>query len=204
MYFIAVTGGIASGKSTVARHLEKLGAARIDSDQVAREVVEPGEQAYLKIIEAFGEEVLNEDRTLNRAKLGEIIFNDAEQRAVLNSIVHPAIRERTNLKLERFAGHDNAVVIYEIPLLVEAKDGYRFDRVVTVEAGEQAQLQRLVELRGMTPEQAQARLASQSTRQQREELADVIIDSSGTLSETLAQTEDFWYSLESNSSDPIH
>lgn len=204
MYFIAVTGGIASGKSTVARHLERLGAARIDSDQVAREVVEPGEPAYLQIIEAFGDEVLNEDRTLNRAKLGEIIFNDAAQRTVLNAIVHPAIRQRTNQKLERFVNQDNAVVIYEIPLLVEAKDGYVFDAVVTVEAGEEEQLKRLVELRGMTLEQAQARLASQSTRQQREELADVIIDSSGSLASTLAQTEAFWRSLESNSSDPIH
>ena len=192
MYRIAVTGGIASGKTTVSKHFEQLGAPRIDADIVAREVVEPDQPALVDIRAHFGNTVINPDGSLNRAELGKIVFGNPEALEQLNAIVHPQVRERTKFLMEQAEAQGHPLVIYDVPLLAESAKPLAFDIVVTVEAGPEVQLQRLIELRGMSAAEAQARINAQASRAEREAIADYVIDSSGTLDETLAQTELLW------------
>ena len=195
MYLIGLTGGIASGKSTVARRLAELGAVHVDADVLAREVVEPGTPALAEIAETFGPSVINPDGSLNRAALGAIIFSDPERRATLNAITHPAVWRRAKQLFDAAQAHDrNAVVVYDVPLLVEASADrpMRFDLIVVVHADTETRLSRLVELRGMTRAEASHRLNSQATDTERLAIADVVIDSNGTLEHTLAQTDELW------------
>ena len=192
MYLIGLTGGIASGKSVVAKRLAEHGAIHVDADLLAREVVEPGTPALARIREDFGETVLADDGSLNRAALGALIFTDPDARSRLNAITHPAVWA---LAKERFdaAGPDD-VVVYDVPLLVEAAASrpMTFDLVVVVHAKTQTRLERLMTIRGMTREEAMHRMHSQASDTERLAVADVVIDTDGTLDETLRQADELW------------
>jgi dephospho-CoA kinase len=194
MLLVALTGGIASGKSTVARRLQEHGAVIVDADQVARQVVEPGEPALARIAEEFGPGVIASDGSLDRAALGAIVFNDPEGRQKLNAITHPAVLERSR-ELFAAAADPEAIVVYDIPLLVEAGRVDEFDLRVVVHAATETRVQRMVELRGMTREEALHRINSQATDTDRFAIADVVIDADGSLEQTLEQTDALWENL---------
>lgn len=195
MKLIGLTGGIGSGKSTIARRLKELGARVIDADVVSREVVEPGQPALAAIVATFGSHVLNADGTLNRARLGDIVFTDKEAREKLNNIVHPAVRERS-LKLIAEAGN-HEVVVYDVPLLVESENSYSFEHIIVASAPEQTRVERLMEHRGMTESEARARIESQASEESRLSLADTVIDTSGSLEDTYSQVARFWTEITS-------
>jgi len=196
MPLIGLTGGIAAGKSVVASRLAEHGAVIVDADLLAREVVEPGAPALERIREEFGDAVIAADGTLDRAALGAIIFADPEQRTKLNEITHPAVgslaRERIHAAFEADPG---AVVVYDIPLLAEGGDRGGFDLVVVVHADAERRIRRLVELRGLTEQEARHRLGSQASDSERLAIADVVIDANGTLEQTLEQTDRLWRSV---------
>jgi dephospho-CoA kinase len=193
VYLIGLTGGIASGKSTVARRLYEHGAVHIDADQLARRVVEPGTPALAAIVDEFGTGVLRSDGTLDRVKLGQLIFGDPEARAKLNAIVHPAVRELSSRLIAKAEAEDpDAVVVYDVPLLVEASVDHPFDLVVVTNAPRRTQVQRLVEERGLDPIQAEARVDAQVDNTARLAIADVVIDTDGSLAQTMSQTDALW------------
>jgi dephospho-CoA kinase len=195
MVVVALTGGIASGKSTVADMLEKHGATCIDADHVAREIVEPGSPALEEIAHAFGSSVIH-NGVLDRAALAAVIFTDEDARARLNAITHPRIRERTSELIAAASKENpNGVIIYAIPLLVETAGDRTFDAVVTVSASPDVRIQRLIEHRGMTRDEAKARVASQATEEERQAIADFVIDTNGTVAQTQAQVDDLWERL---------
>ncbi|MET4637000.1 dephospho-CoA kinase [Mycetocola sp. 2940] len=193
MYLIGLTGGIASGKSTIAKRLAERGAVHIDADQLSREAVEPGTAALSAIVDRFGSGILQPDGSLDRAALGAIVFSDPEARQELNAIVHPAVR---NLGLERIAEavrmDPAAVVVYDIPLLVESRNEYPFDLVVVAHATPATRLSRLTGIRGMPAEDARQRIGAQASDEERLAVADVVIDTDGSIDETLAQTDRLW------------
>jgi len=196
MLLVALTGGIASGKSTVARRLAEHGAIVVDADQVARDVVAPGEPALERIAETFGPGVIAADGSLDRPALGAIVFSDPEGRRKLNAITHPAVLERSRaLFAEAAAADPDAVVVYDIPLLVEAGRHDEFDLVVVVHAATETRIARMIGQRGMTREEALHRINSQSTDTDRFAIADVVIDADGSLDETLAQADALWENL---------
>jgi dephospho-CoA kinase len=176
---IALTGGIGSGKSTVARLWVDLGATEIDADVLARQVVEPGTSGLAEVVKAFGTEVLNKDKSLNRGHLAKIVFGSPENRAALQGILHPLIQA----KAKKLISETEGVVIYTIPLLVETNSPMLFDRIVTVSAPEAVRIERLVKDRGMAMNDARSRLEAQANDQQRESLADTVIDSDCTLAD---------------------
>lgn len=196
---MALTGGIASGKSTVARRLAELGAVVVDADVIAREVVEPGTPGLARIAEEFGPGVIAPDGTLDRAALGAIIFGDEAARATLNAITHPAVGERSRaLFAEALAADPDAVVVYDVPLLVNERGEGRadeFDKVIVVSAEEATRVRRLVELRGLDEAEARRRVRAQAPESARLAIADIVIDANGTLDETLAQVDRAWTSL---------
>ncbi len=199
MYLIGLTGGIASGKTAVARRLAEHGAVHIDADQLARAVVEPGEPALEEIAARFGPGVLRTDGSLDRAALGAIIFSDDQARLDLNAITHPAVGHLgKRLIAEATEANPRAIIVYDVPLLLEAsrqEDYYRFDYIVVVEAAAQTRVQRLVTLRGMPEDEALRRISSQSTDAERRAIADLVIDSNGTLDDTLRQADELWESV---------
>jgi dephospho-CoA kinase len=198
MRLVAVTGGIASGKSTVGKRLAELGAIVIDADVLAREVVEPGTAGLAAIEQAFGASVISADGTLNRPALGAIIFADADKREQLNAITHPAIWARARELFDAAEAEDpDAVLVYDVPLLAEAKgDRHKsFDLIVVVDADIQTRVDRMVELRGMSREEAEGRLRAQASDADRLKLADVVIDANGSLDHTLEQTDALWREL---------
>ncbi|HUG50718.1 MAG TPA: dephospho-CoA kinase [Terrimesophilobacter sp.] len=195
MYLIGLTGGIASGKSLVAERLAAHGAVHIDADQLARRVVEPGTPALARIAEEFGEAVIRPDGTLDRTAVGALIFRDAERREVLNSITHPAVKALARELIAEAAAHNpHAVVVYDVPLLVEAgvNGDNAFDLIVVVHASLETRIQRLIELRGLTRQEAMHRLNSQATDTERLAVADLVIDNDGDLADTLAQVDRLW------------
>ena len=195
MFLIGLTGGIASGKSTVAARLAERGAIHVDADILARQVVEPGTEGLAAIEREFGSAVISADGTLNRPALGAIIFADADKRAALNAITHPAVWRRARELFDAASANDpHAVIVYDVPLLVEAKATrpISFDLIVVVDASRETRLARLVELRGMSPEEAAQRLSSQASDAERLAIADVVIDSNGTLEDTLRQADELW------------
>ena len=196
MLLVALTGGIASGKSTVAARLAEHGAVVVDADRIAREVVEPGEPALARIAEVFGEHLLGPDGALDRAALGAEIFGDPEKRVQLNAITHPAVLERSRQRFAEAAERDpHAVVVYDVPLLVEAGRADEFDVVVVVHASSDTRIRRMVELRGMTRDEALHRINSQATDTDRLAIADVVIDADGSIDETRRQTDALWAEL---------
>jgi dephospho-CoA kinase len=190
---VGLTGGIGAGKSEVSRLLVEHGAVLIDADRIACEVVAPGTPGLAAVVAAFGEEVLAEDGSLDRPKLGSIVFADPEKLAALNSIVHPLVGDRSRA-LEEAAAED-AVVVHDVPLLTENGLAPLYDVVVVVDADPATQLDRLVRLRGMTEQDARARMAAQATREQRREIADVIIDNDVPLDRLRSRVAEVWAEL---------
>jgi dephospho-CoA kinase len=182
---VGLTGGVASGKSTVSAILRDLGAVVIDADVLAREVVAPGTDGLKAVVEEFGPGVLAADGGLDRAAMGTIVFGDEERRRALEAIIHPRVRERgRQLEAEAPAG---AIVVHDIPLLVETGQPSHFDAVLVVDVPVEVQVQRMVELRGMTRDEAQARIAAQATREQRVAAATYVIDNTGSLEDLRAR-----------------
>jgi dephospho-CoA kinase len=194
MVRVALTGGIASGKSVVAAELAARGAIVIDADVLAREVVEPGTSAFAAIIDRFGAQVLSDGR-LDRALLAEIVFADPLARRDLERIVHPAVRARA-AELERAAGAA-AVVVHVIPLLVETGQQEDFDLVVTVDVDHETQIQRLMARNGFTRTEAESRIAAQASREDRRSAADVVLDNTGSVTQLREQVDALWAELSS-------
>jgi dephospho-CoA kinase len=190
MYLIGLTGGIAAGKSTVAKRWAEHGALEIDADQVARDVVEPGTVGLGRVVEAFGSDVLTADGELDRKQLAMQIFSNAGKRELLNSILHPLIKERTRQLLSGMPSE--SIVVYNVPLLVEAAVNHPFDLVVTVEAPEEEQLRRLVETRGLTESEARSRIAAQAKPIERAARADRILNSNQDLNLLLRDADSLW------------
>lgn len=184
---IGLTGGIASGKSTVSNLLKERGFTILDADIAARVVVEPGQIAYKRIIESFGRDILNKDESINRSKLGSIIFNDAEKRKTLNSIIHPAVRECLNDWKNEAIKEGKKTIIYDIPLLYESNLTYLVEKVIVVFVNPDIQLKRLLNRNGLSEEEALARIRSQLPLNEKVERADAIIDNNGTIDETERQ-----------------
>ncbi|PAZ15420.1 dephospho-CoA kinase [Streptomyces sp. SA15] len=193
MLKVGLTGGIGAGKSEVSRLLVECGAVLIDADRIAREVVAPGTPGLAAVVEAFGEEILAADGSLDRPKLGSIVFADPEQLARLNAIVHPLVGARSR-ELEAAAAED-AVVVHDVPLLAENGLAPLYDVVVVVDVSPETQLNRLVRLRGMAEADARARMAAQATREKRLEIADVVIDNDVPLEELQRRVRDVWAGL---------
>ena len=193
MLIVALTGGIGSGKSTVGELFQQLGAVVVDSDQLAREVVERGSLGFEQIVTLFGDEILKNGE-INRSLLAEIIFKDPAKRKDLEQITHPLIRKAFADIVEKSG--DRAIVINQIPLLVESKYGYNFDHVITVSTSEDKRIARLL-ANGYTQEQIQNRMNSQVSDADREKIADSIIQNNESEKELLPQVEKIWEQLES-------
>ncbi|WP_288969224.1 dephospho-CoA kinase [uncultured Microbacterium sp.] len=193
MPLIALTGGIASGKSTIARRLAEHGAVIVDADQIVRDVQSPGSPVLARISEAFGAAVIAPDGSLDRAALGAKVFGHAGLLARLNAIVHPAVREESQRRFDAALADDaEAVVVYDVPLLVEARVDDPWDLIVVAHAPAALRRQRLVDLRGMDESAAQDRIDAQVSDDRRLAIADVVIDTSDTLERTLEQTDALW------------
>ncbi|MEN8600597.1 dephospho-CoA kinase [Microbacterium rhizosphaerae] len=196
MPLIALTGGIASGKSTIARRLAEHGAVIVDADQIVRDVQSPGSPVLERIAAEFGAGMLRPDGALDRAALGAVVFGDPEALARLNAIVHPAVATESHRRFAAaFEADRDAVVVYDVPLLAEARAGDRWDLVVVANAPVETRVRRLVALRGLSEPEARARIAAQADDDTRLALADVVIDTSGALDETIAQTDALWERL---------
>jgi dephospho-CoA kinase len=190
---VGLTGGIGAGKSEVSRRLAAQGAIVIDADLIAREVVAPGTDGLAEVVEAFGPELLGPDGGLDRERLGGIVFADPQLLGKLNAIVHPRVGARM-LALEESAG-PGAIIVHDVPLIAENNLASSYDLVVVVDVPPRLQLDRLVRLRGLTPEQAQARMAAQASREERLAVADMVLDNSGSLAELDRQVGDLWTEL---------
>lgn len=196
MQLIGLTGGIASGKSTIASRLAEHGAVVVDADRIAREVVEPGTPALAQIAERFGPGVIAPDGSLDRPALGAIVFGDPEALQALNGITHPAVLAASTARFQAAADADpEAIVVYDVPLLVESANEYPFDRVVVAHADEATRTRRLVDLRGMDVAEAERRIRSQASDEERLAVADVVIDTGGTLQHTREQVDALWEEL---------
>ncbi|MBD3545199.1 MULTISPECIES: dephospho-CoA kinase [Streptomyces] len=193
MLKVGLTGGIGAGKSEVSRLLVERGAVLIDSDRIAREVVEPGTPGLAAVVEEFGPDILTAEGTLDRPALGALVFADDQRRAALNAIVHPLVGARA-AELERAAPED-AVVVHDVPLLTENGLAPFYDLVVVVDASAETQLDRLVTLRGMTESDARARMAAQATREERRAVADLVVDNDGTHETLVEQVDAVWGEL---------
>jgi dephospho-CoA kinase len=194
---VGLTGGIGAGKSEVSRRLASHGAVVIDADAVAREVVAPGTPGLAAVAEAFGQEVLRADGSLDRDRLGEIVFADAALREKLNAIIHPRVGKRMR-ELERAAADvatGTAIVVHDVPLLAEVDLAGAFDVVVVVDVPPQVQVDRLARERGMSRSQSDARIAAQAAREQRLAVASIVVDNSGSLSELDRQVAELWAEL---------
>ncbi|MBV1947288.1 dephospho-CoA kinase [Streptomyces sp. BV129] len=193
MLKVGLTGGIGAGKSEVSRLLVEHGAVLIDADRIAREVVAPGTPGLAAVVEAFGPEILTGDGSLDRPRLGSVVFADPEKLALLNSIVHPLVGARSR-ELES-AASPGSVVLHDVPLLTENGLAPLYDLVVVVDASPETQLDRLVRLRGMTEDDARARMAAQASREQRREIADVVIDNDVPLDALRKRVSEVWAEL---------
>lgn len=196
MDVIGLTGGIAAGKSTVAARLAQHGAIIIDADQLARDAVAPGSAGLAAVVERFGSAVLDAHGGLDRAALGAIVFTDAQARAALNAIVHPEVHRLYRERLAAIAAENpDAIVVYDVPLLVEARSAEEFSLVVVVHAPAQTRVDRLVTQRGLDRASARDRVAAQATDAERLAVADVVIDTSGSIESTDEQVDALWQRL---------
>lgn len=192
---IGLTGGIASGKSTIAKMLVERGALLVDADQVAREVVLPGEPALEAIASMFGQAVLEADGTLNRKALGEIVFRDKDSLAKLEAITHPAIRSRMQQRVNTYAEQfPERLVVADVPLLYETKQQNLYDGIMVAYVPAEIQQTRLMERNQLSEEEASRRIALQMDIEQKRKYAEWVIDNSGTLEETEQQVDEFWKS----------
>ncbi len=190
---VGLTGGVASGKSAVSAILDELGAVVVDADVLAREAVAPGTDGLQEVVEAFGPEVLTDEGELDRPAMGAIVFADAEKRRVLEAIIHPRVRAR-GAEIEATAGPDD-VVVHDIPLLAETGQADGFDAVIVVDVPTETQVERMVELRGMTREDAEARVAAQASREERLAIATHVVDNTGTLDDLRRRVTDVYREL---------
>jgi dephospho-CoA kinase len=190
MFLIGLTGGIAAGKSTVAKRWVEHGAIEIDADSLARDVVQPGSEGLKRVVQAFGESVIDDGGELNRKALAKLIFESDEKRLLLNSILHPLIRQLAAEQLKKF--DDDAIVIYNVPLLVEAEVDHDFNLVVTVEAPEDEQVKRLVQTRGLSEPEAKRRIAAQAQPIERAARADRILNSNQDINLLLRDADNLW------------
>jgi len=196
MLKVGLTGGIASGKSTVSEAFARLGAKVLDADEVAREVVLPGKPAWTKLRHTFGSEFFHPDGRLNRSKLRRLVFADPEQRSRLNAIVHPEVMREIDFRFEQLTSSaEHAVVLVDIPLLIEVGVAHRFDKVVVVYANESVQVMRLMQRDGLSREEARQALSVQIDLREKAKKADFVISNSGTPGETQAQVEKVWQEL---------
>ncbi len=191
MLRIGLSGGIGAGKSTVSSTFSELGGIVVDGDVIAREVVEPGTEGLGKLVDTFGNDILHEDGSLNRPALAAIAFSDDEKRQTLNGIVHPLVAHRRSELIA--AAAEDAVIVEDIPLLVESGMAPMFPLVVIVHADEDVRVKRLIEHRGFTEEDARARIAAQATEEQRRAVADVWLDNSGSAGELVEQARALWH-----------
>jgi len=199
--FLGITGGIASGKSTVARMLAQKGAVTIDFDGLSRVVVEPEKPAWKKIVAEFGEQILRKDRTLDRKKLSEIVFRDPAQRKRLESFVHPRIYDEFIRRAEEYTARDPRVIIQVIvPLLFEANLKHLFHKVLLVYIPEEMQVERLIQRDALARGAALQILHCQWPIGQKRDLADFIVDNSGSLGETERQVQEIWHKIKAQQS----
>lgn len=190
---IGLTGGIACGKSTVAGMLARKGALIIDIDRIAREIVEPGQPALAAIVDKFGQAVLQEDGTLDRKKLGAIVFADPARRKELEQITHPAIRSVMKQRMQQYeADHPDRLVVVDVPLLYESRLEDYFDKVMVVYVPRDVQKRRLMARDSLSGEEAEQRLRAQMDIEEKKRRADIVIDNSGTPEETERQLDRFW------------
>jgi dephospho-CoA kinase len=190
---VGLTGGIGAGKSEVSARLRERGAVIIDADLIAREVVEPGTPGLAAVVAEFGEDVLRPDGSMDREKVGSIVFADPERRAALNAIVHPLVGERMRELMDAAPG--DAIVVYDVPLLAENDLAGMYDVVVVVDAPVETQVRRLTGRRGMSEDDARARIAAQASREDRRAVATHVIDNSGSLDDLKAQVDALWEDL---------
>ncbi|MBG6088492.1 dephospho-CoA kinase [Actinomadura viridis] len=193
MLKVGLTGGIGSGKSEVSARLRARGAVIIDADRIAREVVEPGTPGLAAVVAEFGEGVLLPGGGLDRERVGSIVFADRDRLAALNAIVHPLVGERMQELMD--AAPAGAIVVYDVPLLAENGLAGMYDVVVVVDVPVEVQLDRLTSRRGMTEEDARARIAAQAAREERRAVADHVIDNSGSLDDLQARVDALWEDL---------
>lgn len=187
---IGLTGSIATGKSTISQMFYKFDIPVIDADQLSREVVEPGKKAYQQIISVFGEEILDKDRTLDRKRLGKVIFADEMKRQQLNEIVHPEVRNEMIRQRDHFKHQQKRAVVLDIPLLFESKLTSYVDRTLVVYVDEEVQLNRLMERDQSNRTDAEQRIQSQLSIGEKAELADAVIDNNGSIEESFQQLTD--------------
>ncbi|MET4062048.1 dephospho-CoA kinase [Arthrobacter sp. UYP6] len=190
MLRVGLTGGIAAGKSLAARTLADLGALVIDADALAREVVEPGTEGLAAVVEAFGPGILDGEGRLDRPALAAVVFSDEAKRQTLNGIVHPRVRARA-AELEREAA-PGTIVVHDIPLLVETGQHRSFDFVLVIDAPQEERIRRMAADRGMSDEAARARIAAQSSAEERAAAADVVLNNEGTSDELVAAVQKLW------------
>ena len=194
MLIVALTGGIGSGKSHVAKYFHQLGSYVFDADQLARAAIERGSDGFDEVVTIFGDGILK-DGNIDRRALGDLIFKDPTAKAQLENIIHPFVRREFEEAVASLKG--DQVLVYEIPLLVETKAHERFDVVITVESEMENRVARL-RARGMHISEIEGRIAAQATREQRIEVADFLIENDGTEDELLRQVENIWDSLHDN------
>lgn len=194
---LGLTGGIGAGKSTVSSMLGQLGAVIIDADAISRQLLSAGSALLAEVVEAFGSQILTEAGELNRPALAQLIFADEDQRQLLNSMVHPAVRARSQELAEAAMAEPgfSGIIVEDIPLLTETGQASRFDGVILVEADRQLRLDRLMQGRGMSLAEVQGRMDAQASDEQRRAIASWVIDNSGSLEETRRQVEDLWGQL---------
>ena|SRR5918993_3945736 len=193
---VGLTGGVASGKSTVSAILAELGAVVIDADLLAREVVAPGTGGLAAVVEEFGPDVLGADGGLDRARIGALVFADPERRRALEAIIHPRVRARA-AEIEAAAPPD-AVVVHDIPLLAETGQAASFDAVVVVDVPVEVQVDRMVRIRGMSEADARARIAAQADRHTRLAIATYVVENAVSLDELRARVEEVYRTIESS------
>ncbi len=193
---IGLTGGIATGKSSVAELFEELGAVRVDTDCLARKAVEPGKPAWQKIICEFGREILDDEQRIDRKALAAIVFNDNEKLKRLNGIIHPVVRALLREQIAEAVGQGAKVIVVEVPLLFEAGFENEVDKIITVSVNEQIQFARLMQRSSITEAEAVKRIESQMPQNEKLERADMVIDNSGTWEKTKEQIIDLWQAIQ--------
>ncbi len=204
MILVGLTGGIASGKSLVAKLLKDLGAYVIDADEIAHEVIQPGTPAYREILQQFGEGILGKDRTIDRARLGQMVFSDPTRRDVLEGIIHPRVFAAEEARRREIAQQDpQAVVIFDAPLLIETRAHELMDRVIVVYADRKTQLKRLKERDRLDPEEAKRRISAQLPLSDKKLYADYVIDGMASPQEVAIQTEDIYKELKALASQEL-
>lgn len=187
---IGLTGGIASGKSTVSEMFKNLNMPVVDADKIAREVVMPGQEAYKQIVEKFGPEILREDQTLDRKKLGQIVFSDPKRREQLNKITHPAIRAHMLKERDQYVQAKEKCVVLDIPLLFESKLMHFVEKIIVVYVDEEVQIRRLMNRDQFSEREAKQRIQAQMPLKEKRKQADAVIDNNGTIAESFRQLKE--------------